>query len=75
MNNMKTLINWVVDRRWVIRTMAAAVLVMHIIANAVYVGKPVPVSGIVLQEWMAYTNVILVAIWTGLIWGVTSPNE
>lgn len=69
------IIDWFNDHRWIVRTMAAAVLVMHVIANAVYVGKPVPVSGIVLQEWMAYTNVILVAIWTGLIWGVTSPNE
>lgn len=45
--------------------MCGVILGLHIVANVVYFGKPVPISNLVLQPWMAYTNVFLIGIVTG----------
>lgn len=41
------------------------ILGLHIVANVVYWGEPVPITGIVLRPWMAVMNVTLVSIATG----------
>ena len=45
--------------------MCGVILGLHIVANVVYFGKPVPITHIVLQPWMAFTNMVLVGIATG----------
>lgn len=39
--------------------------VMTVILNSAYWGKPVPVTGMILQPWMAITNCVLVGAVTG----------
>lgn len=45
--------------------MCGVILGLHIVANVVYFGKPVPITHIVLQPWMAFINVFIVGIATG----------
>jgi hypothetical protein len=71
MNILKKYVDWTINHKWFVRLLAAAVLVMHVIANTVYMGKPMPVNGIVLTERLAYTNVILAGIFCGVHWGLT----
>lgn len=33
-------------------------IIMTIVLNTVYMGKPVPVTGMILKTWMAYVNVV-----------------
>jgi hypothetical protein len=51
------------------------VLGLHIVANVMYWGKPVPITGIVLQPWMAVANVTLVSIATGGAVGYLALSE
>ena len=72
---MKKFFDTIIDHfetyKWVVRIVMSLLLVVHCVLNSVYMGKPVPVTHIVLQEWMAYANVICVGILTGVVWVVT----
>lgn len=48
---------------------------VHLILNNVYYGKPVPVSGIILRPWMAYTNVILMGCCCGFTAGYVNVKS
>lgn len=48
---------------------------VHLILNNVYYGKPVPISGIILRPWMAYTNVILMGCCCGFTAGYVNVKS
>lgn len=64
-------LDWFENHKWVVRITMSVLLVVHCILNQVYMGKPVPITHIVLQEWMAYANVICMGLFTGIMWAVT----
>lgn len=71
---MKEYLDWFENHRWTVRIIMSILLVVHCLLNSAYIGKPVPITHIVLQEWMAYTNVICLGVFTGLIWLSTSKK-
>lgn len=71
MEILKKYIDFCIDHKWFLRIVSALVLLLHVICNTIWMGKPVPISHITLTETMAYVNVILVGIWTGVIWVIT----
>lgn len=74
MELLNNYIDWCDSHKWLIRIVGAFMLVLHVILNTVYMGKPMPVNGIVLQPWMAYVNVIGCGILVGVNWGFTSSK-
>ena len=71
---MKAYIDWFENHGWTVRIIMSILLVVHCVLNSVYMGKPVPISRIVLQPWMAYTNVVCMGAMTGLMWICTSKK-
>ena len=74
MNGLMKLVNWMENHTWLVRIFFAAWLVMTCILNTVYMGKPVPVTHMILRPWMAYSNCILAGIFTGIMWEVSKPR-
>lgn len=72
-NELDEIIKFCDKHKWLVRITAALVLILHCILNTVYMGKPVPVTGIILQKWMCYVNVITAGCFTGIVWGFTAP--
>lgn len=55
--------------RWITTAIMAGWLLMTIVLNTVYYGKPVPISHIVLKPVLAYANVILTGCTAGFCIG------
>lgn len=60
---------WMVNHKNAMYAFCAIWVCMHIILNIVYCGKAVPITGMVLQNWMAGTNIALVSITAAAVCG------
>ena len=57
------------EHRWITNGIMAFWFILTIVLNTVYMGKPVPVTGMILKTWMAYVNVISCGACAGFVVG------
>ena len=62
-------LNFMKNHKVVTCIICAFILAMHIVANVIFIGKPVPITHIVLRPWMAYINMFGMAVATGVASG------
>ena len=69
---LDTIVLWMeflAEHRWITNGVMAFWFVLTIVLNAVYMGKPIPVTHTILKTWMAYVNVVTCGACAGFVVG------
>ena len=75
MEELRKLYEFCDSHKWLVRIVATTIWLLHMTLNIAYLNKPVPISGIVLQPWMAVVNTFTAGILAGFVVGMTNVKR